>query len=88
MSSRCFFTYPLLNNKIPSPPTKGVSDEELNKIKWDVTDKVIKPNDTSPTPSDPFNSSKAPICIDSNYSSNLLRIRDRYEKDKNNCFVK
>lgn len=58
--------YPLLNNKIPGPATQSIANEELDEIKWDVEDYVIEPDHTSPTPSNPFNCSKAPICIDSN----------------------
>lgn len=56
-------SYPLLNNKIPSSSTQHIANEELYQIKWDVKDDVVKPDHTSPTPSNPFNCSKAPICV-------------------------
>lgn len=68
-------SYPLLNDKIPGPPTKSIADEELNEIKWNVEDDVVKPDYTSPTPSNSFNSRKFPVCIDCNQSSNLHIIK-------------
>ena len=68
--------YPLLNNKIPGPATQSIANEELDEIKWDIEDYVIEPDHTSPTPSNPFNCSKAPICIDRNYCGNLLAVKD------------
>ena len=64
-------SYPLLNNKIPSPPTQGISCKELDKIKWEIKDEVIEPNNTSPTPSNPFDCSKAGVRIDRNDGGNL-----------------
>lgn len=58
------YSYPLLYNKIPCPTAQSIAYNELYQIKWKVKDDVIKPDYTSPTPSNPFNSSKAPICID------------------------
>lgn len=65
--------YPLLNDKIPRLPAQSISGEELNKIKWDVEDEIVKPDHTSPTPSNSFNCSKAPVRIDSNQCSNLFK---------------
>lgn len=65
-------SYPLLDNKIPGLPTQSIAYEELNEIKWDVEDDVVKPDHTGPTPPNPFNCSKTPVCINGNQSSNLL----------------
>ena len=67
-----YSTYPLFNNKIPSPSTQGISNNELDEIKWNIKDEVIKPHHTSPTPSNPFNCSKTPICINCNQCCYLL----------------
>lgn len=67
----CFNLYPLLDDKIPSLSTQSITNDELDEVKRDVEYKIVQPYNTSPTPSNPFNSSKAPICIDSYQGGNL-----------------
>lgn len=62
----------MLNEKIPGLPAQDISDEEFEKIKWDVAYNVIEPDYPSPSPSDPFYCSKIPVAINSNQGSNLL----------------
>jgi hypothetical protein len=64
-------SYPLVKDKIPGSPAHRVTNEELDDIQWQVKDNVVKPNDTSPTPSNAFDCGKSPVGVDSNYSSNL-----------------
>lgn len=64
--------YSLLNDKIPSFPIHGIVDNKLYNIKWDVPNKVVKPNHTSSTLCNSFNSCKPLVCIDINQGSNLL----------------
>ena len=65
-------SYPLFNDKIPSLSAQGVSGEELDKVQWNIEDKVVKPNHACPTPSNSFNRRKAPVCVNSYQCSNLF----------------
>lgn len=72
-----FNSYPLLNEKIPSLPAQRIAYHEFYDIQREIEDEVIKPDHPSPTPSNPFNGSKTPICIDCNQGGNLLEMEDQ-----------
>lgn len=59
-------SYPLLKDKIPSPSTQSVSDEELDEVEREVEDDVIQPYDSGPTPAYAFYCSEAPVSINRN----------------------
>lgn len=65
------WTYPLLKDEIPCSSTQSVTDEELEDIQRKVEDNVVKPDDTSPAPSNALDRSKCPVGIYSNQRSDL-----------------
>ena len=70
--SNKLMAYLILKHIIPGPATQYISDKELEKIKRDVEDDTVDPNDTSPSPTDTMDLRKAPIGIHSNHRSNLI----------------
>ena len=64
-------SYPLIEDKIPGSPAHRITNEELDDIQWQVKDDVVKPDDTSPAPSNAFDRGKSPVSVHGNYRSNL-----------------
>lgn len=56
-------SYPIFNHVIPSFASKDVAGDELKDIKRNVCDDTINPDDSTPSPSAPFDSRKFPMCI-------------------------
>ena len=63
--------YLILEKIIPGFACQCISNDELEDIQRNIEDNAVDPDNTGPSPSYTFDSRKAPICIDSNQSSNL-----------------
>lgn len=74
-NDRVVLTYSLLKNKIPSPPTKSITDQEFDDIQREIENDVIEPDHPCPTPSNSFNCREAPVCIHRDQSGNLLQMK-------------
>lgn len=55
--------YPIFNHIVPGFATKGVAGDELEDIKRNVCDDTVEPDDSTPSPSAPFDSCKFPVCV-------------------------
>lgn len=83
-NSRDWLLYPLLNDKIPSLSAQCITDEEFDEVEWEVEDNVVQPYHSSPTPSNTFYRSEAPVCIDCDQGSDLrAKIMVKLEKGRN-----
>lgn len=61
----------VLDNIIPGPASQCIAYYELEDIKREVGDNAVDPDDTCPSPSNAFNSGKAPTAVHSNESGHL-----------------
>ena len=66
-----FQLYLVLDHGIPGLAAQCIADDELEDVKREVGDNAEDPDDSTPAPSNTLDSSKAPVCIDSNYGSQL-----------------
>lgn len=48
-----------------------MANDELEDVKWDVSDNAVHPDESSPSPSNTVDSCKIPVSVYGNYSSQL-----------------
>lgn len=58
-----FITDLPIQDKVPGLPTKCISNANFNRIKQQVNNDVVEPNNSCPTPAYAFDSSEVPVCL-------------------------
>lgn len=63
--------YLIFEQIIPALSTQSISNDKLENVEWDVENDTVKPNNSSPSPSNAVDPCKPPVCVDGNHCSHL-----------------